>query len=621
MASARATLAAILALGCLAAGCTNLQTTRAIDSFAEGLAAADADQLREATSGRFAHQALRLPDAVDDLQVLRLPTGERSVVEVVEISDDKRHVTVEYGEKDRPETIEYQLVRDDEHRNWVVDDVFVTQDTRASGMVTKSVTEQMDLLLSVREMISAWENGTREEVLESAAPELRAVLGELPPAFLQQVTREVVAGRGRSTGRPEARMNGEDAVVMLPRDRGQLIARMKLDESKLWRVQDLAVEERGDVPVASALRTATALHATAEFFKAYSAADHERLAKIATPEFYKNSLIAADLSQVPVPTMRLMSSQYEYRPHGAQVDVVLPLGDTSYVVSLTGPEPGATALPAEKAEYAVSEVSVYENGSGEVKRMSALFTAQAVVDVFAEALVQRDRTRLIALSTADFSERAWSAVDDVVLRALPLSEVDTVPDRVVATVFNGPSAEVTVTQGNNAVTYVLRSNRGRMRVDDVMLPVANRPSSLKATIEVLAPIYGFALGLHRDDLQLLRTHSASGLNRMVWAHVDHVPDIGFRLDDHMVMPIRSIRVAGGHSIVDLADGRRTTRITLEQQGSRYLIQDVTLSVGDGPSQQADLMQALRQEIAGGARFAERSPERRSDIIPASGESF
>jgi hypothetical protein len=151
------TLLACAALGLSASGCTNLMTSHTIDAFAKGLASADTEQLREHSSERFAQQALRLPEAGDDLKVLGLPKGKLTVVKVEDVSHDMKHVTVQIGDSgEANQTLEYHMTRPAGSRRWVVDDLFVTQKSTGRGAsISKSVTEQMNLLLTVREFLAA----------------------------------------------------------------------------------------------------------------------------------------------------------------------------------------------------------------------------------------------------------------------------------------------------------------------------------------------------------------------------------------------------------------------------------------------------------------------------------
>jgi hypothetical protein len=135
-----------------------------------------------------------------------------------------------------------------------------------------------------------------------------------------------------------------------------------------------------------------------------------------------------------------------------------------------------------------------------------------------------------------------------------------------------------------------------MQVDDVLLPVAGRPNSLKENIELLAPLYAFALGVNHHDMDLLKQHSGSGLTRMVWAHTDSVPDIGVRPEDYLLLPVKSIKSTKDRSLVELSDGARTARIILVRESRRIVVQDVQFEAGKGPGQQVQLLTAMRDIV-------------------------
>src|SRR5690242_7026364 len=94
------TLCACAALALAASGCANLLTSRAINAFSEGYAAGDVEELRKVTSERFERQALRLPEAGDDLKILNLPKGKLTVLKTEDVDKNKKHVTVQVGESE-----------------------------------------------------------------------------------------------------------------------------------------------------------------------------------------------------------------------------------------------------------------------------------------------------------------------------------------------------------------------------------------------------------------------------------------------------------------------------------------------------------------------------------------
>lgn len=600
------TMRTLTALGLLVpfitGGCSSMMTGRTIESFSESLAAADMEELRATSSERFEQQALRLPEAVDDFRILDLPTGETSILNVEDVSDTMKHVTVEIGdEEEEKQKLEYHLTREEDDKRWVVDDIYVTQQLPGSSSpVTKSVTEQMDLLLTVREFLTSWQDGDRQEILESSTDEFRSALAAVSPAHLHQLTRHFLEGVSDRSLRPQARMEGELALVKVSASRGDVMIQFEREDGR-WRAANLSPTSRDETDPLSALRLARALVTTTDFLKAYERGDRQALSKLATNHFYQRSLVAADLSSVPMPVTEMMTVPYEQHFHGDHIDLVLPTDAGSWVVTLTSAGPSEQPAPEENAtpeiSYAVEEVTIYENGTGQIKQLSSMFTAQAVVELYAQALGRRDRSTLTALSTAEFNSRAWSRLDDVVLNALPLHEIELAAPRVVATVFKGPAVEMTVTQGNHALTYVLRASQGRMLVDDVLLPVVRRPNSLKTNIEVLAPLYGFARGVHHNNLDMLRQHSGSGLNRKVWSQANGVPDTGFALAEHLLLTLHSIQHDDEQAVVSLTDGFRETHVSLIRERGAFVVQDVHLSVGEEAGQQITLLDAMRDVLA------------------------
>ncbi|MBL8849502.1 MAG: hypothetical protein JNG89_07455, partial [Planctomycetaceae bacterium] len=373
-------------------GCANLLTSRAIDEFSRSLAEGNTEELRELTSERFAHQALRLPEAGDDFKVLNLPKGKLTVLQTKDLAEDKKHLTVQVGDSDeKNETLEFHLVRPPGERRWVVDDVFVTQSKgEGANPVTKSVTEQMDLLLTVREFLGAWSSGSREDVLAITADELRTALDGLPPTYLQQVASQTVVDVNRKTLRPEAHIDDDIAVVKLSRSRNGLMISLARKEQR-WLVTDVRSESRDGGPVTSVSEMASTLQTAVSFLNAYAANDRAAIATAADPAFDRK-LAGADLTTIQLPVIAMLASQYEYLPHGDSVDLVMPHNGSKYVVSLLKQTSDKPKGLNKSATYLVSEVTIYENNSSAAKRLSALFTVNAVVEVFAKALIARDRS-------------------------------------------------------------------------------------------------------------------------------------------------------------------------------------------------------------------------------------
>src|SRR5690606_34355681 len=123
-----------------------------------------------------------------------------------------------------------------------VDDIYMTQKKSKELKTAKSVTEQMDLLISVREFLDAWEHGSREDVLDQTTPEFRQVLSDLPATYLARLTRQI-AGKSSSESklRPRAELDDKVAVVRIPRATGHLVITYRLVNDE-WCADDVALE-------------------------------------------------------------------------------------------------------------------------------------------------------------------------------------------------------------------------------------------------------------------------------------------------------------------------------------------------------------------------------------------
>ena len=173
-----------LALCMVGSGCAHMIESRAINAFAKNLEAQNLDGLKVVTSEDFNKRALRTATALEDLKILRIPDGKTLIVDVEQVSDEKKRVTVQVGE-DKKEVF-YELTRDDSGK-WVIDDIYLKQKKKGIEAY-KSVTEQMDLLLTVREFLDAWGHGDREQVLSITTPKLRTAL-ELSLIHISEPTR------------------------------------------------------------------------------------------------------------------------------------------------------------------------------------------------------------------------------------------------------------------------------------------------------------------------------------------------------------------------------------------------------------------------------------------------
>jgi hypothetical protein len=197
-----------------------------------------------------------------------------------------------------------------------------------------------------------------------------------------------------------------------------------------------------------------------------------------------------------------------------------------------------------------------------------------------------------------------------------MPEIENEQPEVMATVYNGEITEVTVSQGSRALVYVLRMSEGQMRVDDVLMPVVDRPTSLKSNLEQVIPVYEFAMAAYAADREKLIAASAEGLDRIVWKQLRENPDLvaltGYHLPQWLSMPVVKIDVSGQWSTVTLGNGDQQTEVRLTQEGDRFLVHDVTLLAGPGESERIELMTTMRRLMANSMS----TPGRLSPIIAA-----
>lgn len=589
-------------LGAGLTGCTNLLTQQAIDRFATGIQSKDLDSLKDATSPGFEEKALRLSESTTDLKVLNIPTGKVTIVKVQETAPGERKVYVKVGEKGQQ--LEYRLVKDPDGHSWVVDDLVLPKSSKSTtAPVSRSVAEQMDLLLSLREFLKAWQEGERDDILRVCSPDLRQQLEGLPEPWLKQLASQVVADVPKHKSlRPDARVDKDHAVLML----GKLVVEFRQIDGH-WQLTDAAADSK-EQSVRSSRKLAGCLVQTQKFLQAYGSGIKTTLEEATTAEFHNQCLAGADLATVPLPVQPLLGVAYDAKQQKNHTEILLEgPGGTYMFTLLTGDLAPTSSTPIDSANAAprISEVTIFEKSGSQVKRLSSMFLSQALLHVYADALINRDKIRLEKMSTEDFKRRVWSRADQGVLKTLPFPEVEAAPPEVTATVFQGDVTEVTVSQGSRALTYVLHSTKAGLLVDDVLMPVLDRPSSLKANAEQMIPIYQFAAGMYNGNLKMLRQASDEGLNRIVWMQLRSSPDFQdlFQCDAarRLTGPVESIRNIDSWSVVRIRspqDGPGTgADVTLVREGDRYLVHDVKFVNGTEATAHRELLRTIRNQIA------------------------
>lgn len=593
----RSGLILLLAVGLLP-GCTNLLAKKAIERFAESMQEQDLERLKATTSDSFNEKALRQPEAVKDLKLLRVPDGKVEIESIEKLPDGTHKAIVKVGEKERVKQLEYRLSRDSRTRRWVVDDVILSQDSGRGDPVHRSVSEQMDLLLTCREFLITWKDGNREEQLGYCDDALRSELEQLPPKWFVRLSNDIVGSGRQRSFRPEARMNGERAVVVVPHPDGSLFLEMKSTDEG-WRVRDLAIEPTSEnsTGIRSLSKMTRALNRSARFLTAYAAENRDNLQATASQKFYQQCLAAADLDSVSIPVPALLAAEYQAKHFPDRIELLLKTDGQTYMLTLRNEEQGLDDGTKGLSEPRIDEVTLFGRDGDQVQRLSSMFLAHSVVNVFIDSLRDRDLKQLQKISSADFNERVWSRSYGRHFGILPFPDLDKGEPDVISTVFHGDVTEVTVVVGETPMTLTLHMARGWMVVDEVVIPAHNRPVSLKQNLELLLPVYAFAAAAHRGDLPGLIRESSDGLDRTVWLQVSQVPPLAKQLVRPLMSEVLSIAPEDSWTTIRTSDGTTATEIRLTREGTRHVVHDITLISESNAQNRMEFMAAMRQSIA------------------------
>jgi hypothetical protein len=588
-------------LVCAIIGCANFVETQAISHFTAALEKGDLDKLKETTSDSFEQKALRSKEATDALKVLNLhPEEKLIIVKVKDVADPEKKVTVKKVEVTTGKThrkMQYNLVRDQQSGKWVVDDILIKQQNRKDVTAVKSVTEQMDLLLVVQDFLVAWHSGKGAGVAAVTTPTFGKLLGELPASHLERLTKKVAGERLRPDEfRPEATIDGNDAIVKLQRNKGVLILTMK-QTNKGWRVADVAVESRQDKDhLTSARKTATAVRTVVDFLKAYKSDDKTALKPIVAARFYDECLKVADLKVIPLPAPEVLGDKDVVKTHDKGAEYVLQRKNETVKISLS--ETDGSTTPG----FVVDDVTIFD--SKEEKRLSALFTAQAKMQLFMQAILKGNLILVKKNSTADFRAKIWNRLGPVSLAEILPPEIEMEPPVVNGTDFRGSMIRIHVHQGSRELTYVMRDWSGEVTVDDILMPVMDRPSSMKETMQALLPIRLLAAALreasiatngHDRPIQTLKSVTSNDFNRVVWSQTAQIPEGAFSSLPHFSAKLSSITDTPTGQTVVFGDERFGAKIELCREREVLVVDRVWL-VSGSPDEAPDLKSLLKTQL-------------------------
>lgn len=609
----RQTACLLLTLACaiFGSGCTHYFEGRAIAAFTQSLESGDLEQLKTITSREFQESALRREDASQSFKQLALPKGDMKILDV-EDEGDRKKVMVEVGETKR--RVMYVLERDPETRRWVIDDMEVRKKLK-HGQTKKTISEQMDLLLSIQEFLDAWESESRDLQLAATTPEFRKILSDLPAPCLEKlITQATSELDAKKAMRPRVEGHGETAVVSIPRNVGDLLVTMKYTEGA-WKADDVHTQlKRSGEEIPSMRKMASVMSVTNRFIEAYRTVDRGELEQLSSERFFNSCLREADLSTAALPPTRAAAGEMEVQIHSSVA--ISPLEDErekdriqrAVVILKSDQEILNLTLVSKTREserelkgggiapFVVDEVTINDPKSGQQRNVSAVFQSRELATLFANALAADDLTVIRHLCTQDFNDRVWKHMNDERLPELPMEGIgEGVPTVGMAT-FKGSLTEVSVEQGKQLYTFQMVDVGGRLQVDDILFPALDRPNSLKLTLEAMMPLRFFALGLESQNLNIVKQLSSKDFNQTVWSNCKEFPALPADPRNRLNMKISKLLVTPETAFVHLGTERVGAKVFMKRESGHLVVDDIVL-VGGSDHEVVDLKSQLRVQVS------------------------
>ena len=575
-------------------GCASMVEMKTIEQFAQAMEKEDIRKLKHHTTMKFSKVAFRDKSSLDDLKILNIPTGEATIVEIKDVSENHKKVVVEVGKNKKK--LLYELKKVTKTGEWVVDDIYINQKSKNLN-VMKSVTEQMDLLVTIREFVDAWEDGNRDDILASTDGEFKETLEQLHPAFLAKLSQRI-AGESSNTKRkrPDAQMDKDIAIIRISRRSGQMIITMKLNEGK-WKATDVAVESREDGNhVKSAKKEAKMLLAVSNFLDAYNQDDKVALKKFSADKFYQGSLNFGDLKVAPLPESQMAAADYELKVEDKLANFITQKDGKMVNLSLLKIESDEMDIPDQ---YLIEEVTLFQDQGNQQVTLTSLFSSRAITLLFNEALSKRDVKILGFSSTPDLNRRVWEKVNPKLVAQLPVEEIAQPGFEILDIDFNGSVTKVHARQGNLPLTYILRDHLGQLLVDDIELDLQGRPSSVKATLELLVQVQNYAYDMHENNIRNLQRHSTRDFNELVWRQVDRVPQIAFSIPELLMskLTMMELNENQGYARIKLGNDQHGATVMIKRQHDAYVVDDIMIHSDKVASRYVSTKKELRLAMA------------------------
>jgi len=585
--------------------------------FSEALSSGDYESLTAQSTPRFREIALPDEAALQQLELLSLPSGEFEIDEIIDLDQSEwadpdvpeKLVAAKFGSP--PRTIRYRVAKSGKMGRWAIDDIYVKQKAEGVSSV-RSVTEQMALLLAASEFAQAWAGEPEGEHYDWLSDGLRSDLASLPAGQREALAKRIFDGLSRRNFKPEASIDDNVAVVQFTRPGGRIIISLKREDGADWLVDDLAFEDRENARHISSLRqAAAALRIGNAFLEGYVEFDRDKLRATATERFYEHCLSKARLEKVSLDAALAAKSKLDLDLRPTSADVIADTEDGRVLIAL---EAESADGASEETGFRVREVTLFSKDGAQERRLSSALTGDAVLLLFSSAVADGNLSMLAKTSTHDFRERVWSKVEPDYFEMLPLENLRRNAPVVEQVLYRGAVTEYLVMQGGVAATYLLIDQGGAVRVDDVQFAVTDRPRSLKQTLQHALPIIAFQQAIRSKDLNGLRRTCSSDFNRHVWAQMRAVPTEADVVSELLSKPMTSMEVAEEAVHVTYGGKKHGAEVTLRAEGENYLIDEVMAIKGPQPKQQANLKQTLKQLIAHGSL----QHQRRDDVSTGDG---
>lgn len=570
---------------------------RVVQQFTDAITEDNESALRLIVSTRFEQIAMNSADALHDLRVVNLPTGDVDVVDVSESSDGRREVIVKEKSGGK---YQFVLTRDADKGYLTVDDVLVRQKGKGTRSA-RPTTEVIDLLNTLRTFLDVWATGTREEILAMTSPDLTSTLHPLSAGWLQALTARTADSYEEGMARkPEASLTDDDAIVKLPARNGHLMMKIVRIDGQ-WLVDDVEVHNhRDDNHAGSVRRQAQAINAVAAFLEAYENADQQVLRTVSGKKLYDGSLRVADLSLVRLPAADQVPEEFDIRTYESQLTMMIPFGREVVRFDLSEAKRSGPALPADDPiSFVVEDVTLYDKATQRQRSLAAVFTAPTRASIFLKALQDLDHDILSHVSSGDFARATWKRASPEVLQHLSVPQFFAGGIELTG---SHDVADITELEFRNSegVLFSCRmvNQHGSLRVDDVQYPNADgQITSLRAQLELSVPMLELAAAWKARDLSLVQKACSTDFNRLVWSHLEELPTRFRTLPSLLTLPNPVVSVGLERATVRLQHGDTGTRLTAEliSEHDFWVIDE--LKVESARGQVVDLRGSLRQQIA------------------------